>query len=296
MFKLYEWINDNEIIKHINKHVVDFNNEEFQLWEKEFDPKYDEMVKNYNQCKEFSALFKKYEGKPIEVINNENVKYIYKSKGYYSCNAKRLNDNLTACLSFRPNDNNKRLHIVSCFFKNNIVLDSMLISVALYLSKHKVDNIKCVLKDMKWANERNLNEAIKYAFEDCYNDTENIVIVRRFMYKYLQLQYNYMKSSKKHSKEEYEHYYFLLERLSKLENIDLTIENKEYSYKQLENIFYSLKNKKEKISKLANSIDNVEGFEYEYALLDLCIYAICNSFDEKHSSIAKQLVDAGLLD
>ena len=119
---MIEWVDNKKIYVHIDKHVIG-NKVESSKWKNMYYVKnygnYDEIVREYeNGSKE--ELSNYYVNSSHDVINNSESEYLYLDTfGNTSLNFKRKaeDSDLTTCTQVFD----RRLKIVSCFFKDDLI-------------------------------------------------------------------------------------------------------------------------------------------------------------------------------
>ena len=296
----YKWKKEElkTIDYHIKKHIID-NKEEMKLWEQEYKDyrdktsrsSFDDLVKNYSPPDD--ALYSFYRTKPFEIIklnSEESIKYIYKSKSHYSCNYKRKKDALTTCINLKFNKKGNDAEILTCFFKKNIVNDSLIIYIAKYLLKHTPKDKIYTIKGVMGVHNGNFNKALNYCNYNSTNSSKKIDITKSFIYKYLSLQFEHMYYSKEFHQDDYIYYYPLLMKVAnerERKNL-IQIELKE---NEIINIINSRRNE---ILNYLYSGEIIEGLEEELALVELSMKCMDDNFIVT-SELAKEMINEGLL-
>ena len=284
---------------HIDKHIVN-NKIEMQLWKQEYlkdHPFHNEsdFYSMMNRIPEINSLYKFYREKPFQIINlgkDDSIKYIYKSKSHYSCNYKRKQDGLTTCIKLEFGKYGRNdASILTCFFKKNIVNDALIIYISKYLLQNIPKDKIYTIKGALGLHNGNFNKAIEYCNYNSTNYSKRIDVVKNFIYKYLSLQFDFMRNSKEFFLEDYVFYYPLLRKLTpsrELKNIvDINIEK--------DKLISILNDKIKELCKYMDVDTEIEGVEEELALVELNAKSLDNSFVVT-SKLAIEMIQSGLLD
>lgn len=241
----YQWISNQEIIKHINKHILNKDSiksleKEEKAWEKEFPFKYKHLKYDSDYQLKKHQLYNEYIDKSNEIIENENMQYIFKSGNNYSCNYKRK-DNLTTCLQLKYIESKQQIKITSCFFRYSTVMDAtILLYASKYFNENSVLTTEYTISGLL-TYEKNLKKAIMETLKDHYNNEEKINVSLRLISNYLKLQYNNYKETK--PIEEFEYFKYLI------------LENRKPKINDKEKLLNMIATEELKIISLANAIN-----------------------------------------
>lgn len=210
----YQWVSEDKIILHINKHILNKDDilslkKEEIAWIKEFPFKYRYLKYKSDYELKKHKLYDEYINKSNEIIEDENMQYIFKSGNNYSCNYKRKDD-LTTCLQLKYIERKQQIKIVSCFFRYSTVMDAtILLYAAKYFNENPVLSTTYTI-DGLLTHEANLYQAIEETINEHYNNEEKIDVALRLISNYLELQTNNYK------KNDYFKYLIIKNRKSKI--------------------------------------------------------------------------------
>ena len=206
------WSNVTSEINHIDKHVIKSHFESGK-WKRLLDRSfydYSSLKNEFDRSsdKEFTSLFNYYDYESKDLVQVYNPSYLYRSNEHYSLNFRddrdEIKKDLTTCTVFNKlRGNETELTILSCFFKNNIIIDSCIFVAAyiLYTTPlEKTDSIFTKLEGFTYLYDHNLELALDRACIDDYRVcfTPGQKRLRRYfhlIYDYLKLQFNSLKES-----------------------------------------------------------------------------------------------------